>query len=266
MSRTETRAPNKALYLTDYARSIWGYGSLPASLPILAKAPHGDGHGVLVIPGLGASDVSTLTLRAFLDRVGYRTYGWGLGTNIGPTAKVVNGLPQRLNHISGRTGSPVSVIGWSLGGILARRLARTEPDQVRQVITLGSPIRLETHEQSNARRAYNLFTKRHVESIELPLEVGLGPLPVPATSIYSRLDGIVAWRACLDEVSEQSENVEVYSSHFGIGHHPAALWVIADRLALRPGEWEPFRAPRPLRFVYPRPKRRAGTHERERTV
>ena len=93
-----TRAPNKALCLTDYARSAWDIGALSATLPALARAPRGDGHAVLVIPGLGASDMSTLILRRFLSTLGYATYGWALGRNIGPTARVVSGLPERLHE------------------------------------------------------------------------------------------------------------------------------------------------------------------------
>jgi len=247
------RAPNKALYLTDYARSGWDIGALSATLPALARAPRGDGHAVLVIPGLGASDRSTLILRRFLSTLGYAAYGWELGRNIGPTARVVSGLPERLHECRARHGGPVSVIGWSLGGIFARQLGRRHPDAVRQVITLASPIRLTDHAHSNARRAYELLENRHTEAIQLPLEAGLGPLPVPATSVYTRLDGIVAWRACLDQPSRRAENVEVYASHFGIGHHPAALWVIADRLAQPPGRWAPFRPPARWRYAYPTP-------------
>lgn len=248
-----TRAPNKALYLTDYARSAWDIGALSATLPALARAPRGDGHAVLVIPGLGASDMSTVILRRFLSTLGYATYGWELGRNIGPTARVVSGLPERLHEFRARHDGPVSVIGWSLGGIFARQLGRRHPDVIRQVITLASPIRLKDHAHSNARRAYELLEKRHTETIQLPLEAGLGPLPVPATSVYTRLDGIVAWRACLDQPSRLAENVEVYASHFGIGNHPAALWVIADRLTQAPGKWAPFRPPARWRCAYPTP-------------
>ena len=121
------------------------------------------------------------------------------------------------------------------------------------MITLASPIRLKDHAHSNARRAYELLEKRHTETIQLPLEACLGPLPVPATSVYTRLDGIVAWRACLDQPSRHAENVEVYASHFGIGNHPAALWVIADRLTQAPGKWAPFRPPPRWRCAYPTP-------------
>ena len=131
-----TRAPNKALYLTDYARSAWDIGALSATLPALARAPRGDGHAVLVIPGLGASDMSTLILRRFLSTLGYATYVWELGRNIGPTARVVSGLPERLHEFRARHDGSVSVIGWSLGGIFARQLGRRHPDVIRQVITL----------------------------------------------------------------------------------------------------------------------------------
>ena len=97
-----TRAPNKALYLTDYARSAWDIGALSATLPALTRAPRGDGHAVLVIPGLGASDMCTLILRRFLSTLGYATYGWELGRNIGPTARVVRGLPERLHEFRAR--------------------------------------------------------------------------------------------------------------------------------------------------------------------
>jgi pimeloyl-ACP methyl ester carboxylesterase len=150
----------------------------------------------------------------------------------------------------------VSIIGWSLGGIFARRLARETPDAVRQVITLGSPFRLQNHSHSHARFLYNLYRNHHVLGEEPPLEDGLGPLPVPATSIYSRLDGIVSWRSCLDDTTEFAENIEVYSSHLGFGHHPAALYAVADRLAQPQDGWRPFCAPQPIRWAFPTPATR----------
>ncbi|CAM3704872.1 lipase family alpha/beta hydrolase [Smaragdicoccus niigatensis] len=245
-------APNLALWSTDYARSLAEASSLALTWPILSRAPRGDGHPVLVLPGLGASDLSTTVLRRFLRQQGYRTYRWKLGTNLGLTAKIVDGMPDRLADIRARNnGQPISIIGWSLGGIFARRLARATPESVRQVITLGSPIRLRDHAHSNAHWLYNLWRKRHVEDLNLPLEDGLGPLLVPATSVYSRLDGFVPWSACLDEPAENSENVEVRSSHLGFGQHPAVLYVVADRLAQKPGQWAPFRSPRMFRSAFP---------------
>jgi pimeloyl-ACP methyl ester carboxylesterase len=251
--KSGTRAPGPLLLHTDYARSAAEFGSLAWAWPALSGAPRGDGHPVLVVPGLVTGDATTFVLRTFLGRLGYRTYGWGLGRNIGPTAKAVHGLRARLDCIYARHAQPVSVIGWSLGGIYARQLARRSPDAVRQVITLGSPIRLERHRQSNARHLFRHYADRHIERWTLPLEDGCGPLPVPATSVYSRLDGVVAWRACLDQPSPRAENVEVRASHLGFGHHPAVLWLVADRLAQPPDAWTPFRPSRFTGLAYPWP-------------
>jgi pimeloyl-ACP methyl ester carboxylesterase len=206
---------------------------------------------VLVLPGLGTDDSATRTLRTVLRHLGYRTHGWKLGRNIGPTAAALDGMSTRLARLADGYGQPVSVIGWSLGGMFARRLARRTPESVRQVVTLGSPIRLTHTSQSRAHPLYELFAGTHVERLELQLERGQGPLPVPATSVYSKLDGVVAWRACLDDPAPRAENVAVYASHFGFGHHPAVLWVVADRLGQPAGEWAPFRPPALLRAAYP---------------
>ena len=243
--------PPPWLYVTDPARAAAEYGWLIAALPLRQLLPPGDGHPVLVLPGLLADDVSTWTLRRILRDLGYRVHGWRLGRNIGPTAATVTGLQDRLLGLQSRYDAAVSVIGWSLGGIYARNQARDTPHAVRQVITLGSPIHLAHENQSRAGRAFDRYAHLHVVPRELPLEFGVGALPVPATSIYSRCDGIVAWQACLDSPSARAENIAVVGSHFGFGHHPAVIWAVADRLAQPLGQWAPFRAPRVLRSLYP---------------
>lgn len=252
------RAPGLLFLATDLLRGLAEFGSMTLTWPVLMSAPRGDGHPVLVIPGLGAGDVSTIALRRYLSALGYSAHAWRLGTNIGPTAKISNGIPARLQEIFDQEGRPVSVIGWSLGGIFARRLAREKPQMVRQVITFGSPIRIRSHDHSHGRRLYEMFGGRHVEELSLPLEEGLAPLTVPATSIYSRLDGIVSWHACLDLVTDRSENIEVHGAHLGLGYHAAALYAVADRLAQPEGEWEPFIPPRWARRAYPLPATRSG--------
>jgi pimeloyl-ACP methyl ester carboxylesterase len=244
-------APPPWLFVTDAARAMAEFGLLVAALPLRQLLPVGDQHPVLVLPGLLADDDSTWTLRRMLRDLGYRVLGWRLGRNLGPTAATVTGLQNRLLDLRSRYDSEVSVIGWSLGGIYARTLARDTPAAVRQVITLGSPIRLAHERQSRARRAYDRYAHLHVLPRELPLESGVDPLPVPATSIYSRYDGIVAWQACLDVPSARAENIAVIGSHLGFGHHPAVIWAVADRLAQPPGEWAPFRPPAALRPLYP---------------
>ena len=226
---------------------------LLGALPMLATLPRGDGHPVLILPGLGASDISTLTLRTILSRLGYAVHGWRLGYNIGPTARVVQGVPMRLEELHARYHRPVTVIGWSLGGLYARRLARSHPELIRQVITLGSPIRLSRYQQSNSHRIYDLLKRLHAEHYSLPLEQGEGPLPVPATSFYSRRDGMVCWQICLDDHGgPQAENIEVRAAHFGFGVHPAVIWALADRLAQSLGRWAPFRPPALMAGAYPR--------------
>jgi pimeloyl-ACP methyl ester carboxylesterase len=253
-TRADTTAPGDLLYLTDAARAFVDLGGLLVSAPLLLAAlPRGDGHPVLVLPGLLATDRSTTTLRAVLRGLGHGTYGWQLHRNVGPTARAVDGMRTRLAALADRFRRPVSLIGWSLGGIYARQLARHTPDVVRQVITLGSPFRLVRHDQSRAHRHFQRYSHLHVEHWDLPLEGGQGPLPVPATSIYSPLDGVVAWRACLDEPAPEAENIGVLASHFGFGHHPAVIWAIADRLAQEPGRWARFRPPPLLRPAYLRP-------------
>jgi pimeloyl-ACP methyl ester carboxylesterase len=245
--------PALPLYLTEPGRAVGDYGLYLAALPLISRLPRGDGHPVLVLPGLLADDISTRTLRAVLRRLGYDAQGWGLGRNIGPTAACVNGTRDLLTHLSDKHQRPVSLIGWSLGGIFARDLARQSPESVRQVITLGSPFRLARNSQSRATKVFDRFSHLHVERRTLPLESESIPLTVPATSIYSHYDGIVHWQTCLNTPGERCENIAVMASHLGLGHHPASIWAVADRLAQREGAWTPFRAPRFLRPAFPKP-------------
>jgi pimeloyl-ACP methyl ester carboxylesterase len=245
--------PALPLYLTEPGRAVGDYGLYLAALPLISRLPRGDGHPVLVLPGLLADDISTRTLRAVLRRLGYDAQGWGLGRNIGPTAACVNGTRDLLTHLSDKHQRPVSLIGWSLGGIFARDLARQSPESVRQVITLGSPFRLARNSQSRATKVFDRFSHLHVEHRTLPLESESIPLTVPATSIYSHYDGIVHWQTCLNTPGERCENIAVMASHLGLGHHPASIWAVADRLAQREGAWTPFRAPRFLRPAFPKP-------------
>lgn len=249
-------APPFVMRATDFGRSFADFGLLGASLGVLLPtAPRGDGHPVLVLPGLLASDSSTLTLRTYLTFLGYRVHGWELGRNIGPTRHVVDGVRARLDDLARSHGRPMSLIGWSLGGIFARELARDRPEHVRQVITMGSPFRMEHPDQAPAYKAYERLTHFHVDPSELPPPESVRPsLPCPTTTVYSRWDGLVSWRACLEADGERRENVAVYSSHLGYGHNPAVLWLLADRLAQPEGTWAPFRPPPMARCLYPAPE------------
>jgi pimeloyl-ACP methyl ester carboxylesterase len=253
VARQQDDCPALPLYLSEPGRAVADYGLYLAARPFAPRLPRGDGHPVLVIPGLLADDYSTGALRGTLRRLGYQTHGWGLGRNIGPTAVCVTGLKDKLAELTDRYEQPVSLIGWSLGGIFARDLARRFPESVRQVITLGSPFRLVRYSQSRASRVFEHYSHLHVEQRTLPLEPDNVPMPVPATSIYSHYDGIVHWQTCLDTPGERCENIAVMASHLGLGHHPASLWAIADRLAQPEGVWRPFKAPLFLRPAFPKP-------------
>jgi pimeloyl-ACP methyl ester carboxylesterase len=234
-----------ALYLSDFPRAVGGLGFYFATRSLLlTRAPKGDGHPVLILPGLLAGDESTLVLRRYLRRLGYEAHGWGLGRNIGPTPKVVQGIEAKFRALADRHDRKVSVIGWSLGGIYARVLARLQPEDVRQVITMGSPYRLEEPKRTRAYRAYMRYSSRHVEDVVVPTSsAAADPLTVPTTSVYSKLDGIVPWESCMEEPGATRESIEVFSSHFGFGHNPAVLWLVADRLAQPEGAWKPFVPP-----------------------
>ena len=145
------------LLLTEPIRGLADLTALLLAMPALLTAPRGDGHGVLVFPGLLAGDASTVPLRAFLRWLGYDVRGWDLGRNHGPTEAVLAGLPRAVLDHSERTGRPVSLIGWSLGGIYAREMARRHPRQVRQVITLGSPYAMHDPRQTYAYGPYQQF-------------------------------------------------------------------------------------------------------------
>lgn len=243
--------PSAALYLTEPLRGVIDRAILPVATPWLRSAPHGDGHGVLVLPGLLASDASTRPLRSFLRGRGYYVRGWRLGRNLGPTEAILDGMPGGLRDLAERTGGPVSVIGWSLGGIYARHLAREHTAYVRQVVTLGSPFGVAHGHRTHADATFDRLMALHARPARVPDRSHLAdPVPVPATSVYSRFDGVVAWRACLGDVEPTHQNVEVRCSHLGFGYDPATLWVVADRLALPVGNWAPFAPPRLLRPFY----------------
>jgi pimeloyl-ACP methyl ester carboxylesterase len=189
-------------------------------------------------------------MRRFLRGLGYVTAGWGLGLNTGPTNEVLRRLPLRLRELADGHGQPVSIIGWSLGGLFARALATRSPDLVRLVVTLGSPYASRGPGHTHADAAYRYLSRgRYAAGNGAGGDAAL-PLTVPTTSVYSRLDGIVSWRVCRDPVGDFHESIGIPGSHLGFGHNPAALWLIADRLAQEPGHWRPFTPSRQLRRFF----------------
>jgi pimeloyl-ACP methyl ester carboxylesterase len=223
-------------------------------LPLLSLAPKGDGHPVLVLPGLVASDTSTRPLRSFLKSRGYDVSGWRQGRNLGLREGVQHAMIDLVQELNDTHGRKVSIVGWSLGGVYARDLALQAPEMVRCVVTLGSPFANDVR-ATNATRLYEALSGEAVEDNSELRQAIAGDLPVPATSIYSRSDGIVNWRTCLLRPSDTAENIEVHlASHVGLGVNPAALWAVADRLAQGEGQFRQFDRSGPFVIAYAPPE------------
>ena len=238
------RPPSALLALTELPRAIAEWGSLAVSMgALVATAPRGDGHPVLVLPGFMTSDTSTRVLRRFLRTLGYDAHSWNLGRNLGPRAIGAQGekLVERLREVHEATGQKVSLVGWSLGGVMARLLARRAPDHVRQVITLGSPF-AGSPKSSNVWRLYEYMSGTAVDGQHTQgmLAEIAAPPSVPTTAIYTKGDGVVAWQTCREVESDTAENIEVHGSHCGLGVNPSVLYAVADRLARKPGERRRF--------------------------
>jgi len=235
--RDDPRAPNAFLMLLE-GRAPIEFFSLFAALPWLARLPRGDGHPVMVFPGMAASDVTTLPLRRYLAGLGYVTRAWGQGLNFGPRPGVLERCADDIRALADKHGEPVSLIGWSLGGIYARELAKLHPTESRCVITLGTPFTGHP-KATNAWRIYELLSRSKVGDAELMAEIRKPP-PVPTTSIFSRSDGIVSWRCSLNDPGPLVENIEVPASHVGMGTNPLVLYAVVDRLAQPIGQWRRF--------------------------
>jgi len=235
--------PSRTLMFLE-GRAIHEFGAFLGALPLLSLAPRGDGHPVLVLPGLVASDGSTRALRTFLSGKGYAVSGWRQGRNYGLREGVQHAMVDLVQELSDRHGRKISLVGWSLGGLYARQLAKMMPDRVRQVITLGSPFAGDPH-STNAWRVYEWASGRKSDEVDPQFGGDLAvPPPVPTTAIFSRTDGVCAWQGCMEKSGAQTESIEIESSHCGMGHHPAAVFAVADRLAQKEGQLAALRPQR----------------------
>ena len=239
----EINRPSDLLLLME-GRTLFEMGAYFFTVPVLNflnTFPKGDGHPILVLPGFVASDYSTVILRNFLGEIGYKAYPWRLGRNLADFEQVENMMIERVRWLYKRYDKKVSLIGWSLGGVYAREIARSIPDMTRQVITLGSPFAA-IGKRSNASWVYEMISGKTVNEIpEDIIKRVLESPPVPTTSIYTKTDGIVHWKACLEQKEGPiTENIEVMGSHCGLGHNPMVLMHIAERLAQKEGEWKPY--------------------------
>jgi hypothetical protein len=235
----QIRPPPLSLLAMEPVRALFNFAAAKFS----ARGERvGDGHPVVVFPGLGAGPFTTSVLRSFLAESGFVVHCWGRGMNIGPEVEFdrwIATLEGDLRRWHADSGRKVSLVGWSLGGIYARELGKRAPECVRQVITLGTPFAA-IRGATRAERLYRLLN-RNAAPLTAELEARLRPTPpVPTTSIYSKSDGIVCWRGCIEQPTDLSESVEVRCSHMGLGTHPGVLRIVVNRLAQPEGSWRPL--------------------------
>jgi pimeloyl-ACP methyl ester carboxylesterase len=185
---------------------------------------------VLLLPGFGAGDGSLAPLRTYLRLLGHRAEGWGLGRNQGDVPELLPRVAERVGHLVREEGGPIDLVGWSLGGVLAREAAREHPSCVRRIVTLGSPV-IGGPKYTAVADAYRLRGV-DLDAIEAEVEQrNRSPLEASVTAVYSRRDGVVAWRACIDPCGSRTEHVEVDTTHLGLGFSPEVYEIIAARLA-----------------------------------
>jgi len=222
------KVPAKAMRLLETRALLEGASILPAA-PWLMAQPRGDGRQVMVIPGYLFGDRSTWPLRRFLNYLGYEALPWQLGQNRGRPEHDSERVVKHLADMR-REGRPITLIGWSLGGVIARLVARHEPDSVREVITLGTPIEggpKYTAAAERFARAAGIDLddfERHVHAVN---SEGVEP---PMTVIYSRSDGIVNWRAAIDRYNDHARHIRLPVSHVGMGVNPLIWRTVAQIL------------------------------------
>lgn len=228
--------------LSEPGRALLELGSLYPYNKINQKAASGDGHPVMTLPGFLSSEKSTKLLREHMQELGYDVYDWGLGRNMGKLEDLEL-LIERIDEIYRLTNREISLVGWSLGGVFARQLAKERPHLIRQVITLASPF-AGLSEPNNIAWAYSVLNGgKSVKKVNQTLldDIPL-PAPVPTTAIYSKIDGIVPWKFCMETVTDSiHQNIEVRSSHLGMGVNFSVLAIIEDRLKQKKKGWKKFR-------------------------
>ncbi|BAN01868.1 alpha/beta fold hydrolase [Ilumatobacter coccineus] len=223
-----TGPPNRAGLIGEVS-TVLQPGRLLLKSPRLRSAPRGDGRIALFLPGWKAPDVSTLPIRGYLGRLGHDARSWGLGVNQGDVEAKRDemiGIVERLAESSGR---PVNLVGWSLGGVVSREIARNTPDAVHRVVTYGTPVvggpthtaGASTYAESELARIRAL--QEHLDATD--------PIATPITAIFTRNDSAVDWRACIDRSSTAVTMIEVGSTHVGLGIDPDVWLVVANALA-----------------------------------
>jgi pimeloyl-ACP methyl ester carboxylesterase len=212
----------------------------------LKDAPQGDGHPVMVLPGVLGNDMSMTVLSNRIENAGYKVYGWDAGMNLGPSEETAKHLEAHLAKIYAENGNrKVSLVGYSLGGVYARELARKHPDMVRNVITLSSPYAMKGSNgwPDDRVRAINKHFQPQQDKRGEELAAEIASLPqVRSTSVYSENDWIVDKESAISPQTTGSENLPVNSGHVALPFDNAAAALVLDRLAQPEGALQPLAA------------------------
>jgi len=233
----EIKAPPKRLLFAE-TRAVPEYLRYLKAQQGLHSLGGGDGHPVMVFPGLAASDVLTAPLRRAIRAAGYPVKGWGLGVNLGLRDGLLTEMLTRTRKLTDRHRRSATLVGWSLGGLYAREIAKRLPDRVRQVITIGTPS-VGDLRANNAWRLYEALNDHKVDAPPIETDLHECP-PVPITSVYSIDEGIVPSGAVILLEGEQRESIAVAGSHVGMPWNLEVIRIVLDRLALPEGEWWPY--------------------------
>lgn len=230
----EARRPSRIATFFEL-RAPLDWATLLLRAPQLLRAPRGDGRPVMLLPGFGTDESAMRPLGRYLRYLGYDVHDWGLGRNLGKVEQYVDQAGERVEKLCDESGGvPVTLIGWSLGGVIAREIARDFQSSVQEVITLGTPV-IGGPKYTAGAEKFASGTTMTLDEIEVLVhERNLLGLQQPVTSIYSRFDGVVGWRACIDVYNDHARNIEVCSSHFGIGAHGRVWHLIARTLGRQP--------------------------------
>ncbi len=229
----DIKKPDNFWFYTEGVRALFEHIRCKRFLKKYDFSNQGDGHPVLAVPGLLCTDFSMRLLRNFLNRLGYNALGWELGRNFGQwnDMKDLNRLNARIDEIHKKYNTKITLIGWSMGGIYVRELAKQRPELFTQIITLGAPFS-DVEAPNNAK--WLVEKLNDIERIDpvwfeqIPI-----PAPIPTTAIYSKQDGIVPWAACLEQIEdEKHENIEVKGPHWAFGMNVQVLKLVAEKLAL----------------------------------